>query len=510
MGVSQMWSTATLAEPTTDHSIERKHITALVVLFCVTRALALLGGLRYLKEETATFWQFLDLELLRDHLFRTLLHSHSQPPGFNALVGVAEKVGGTHYDVILLGLNFLSGLCAVLAVYLVLSRLRVSPLLCFTVALLLLLNPAEITFEFDPLYTEFVVVLNCLIALATVWFLGRRSARALYTLVALCMCLILLRSLYQWIWVAAIMAVLWAQLPRNRAQIQTAAAIAIFFSLLWPAKNEIFFKHFISSTWTPYNVARHWETKVDQPPIQDWRRQGLLPSVAGLDESEAQFGARLQSDWPAPRTGFPELDDIFKQTGGAINWNSAAMLRFHDAQAKDNAFLLRNDPKAYVHGVLRGTWNYFLPSSAYLTWMGTHSTRQYQLIAPFDRLVRRLCCNVFGFPAESGSIGLDREDPRTSMISKIKALCMGSLLLYGVVAACLFSFARTNFWRGDEDRKVLAMILITTIAYSFMVSNLLEVAENFRYRFETQSLAMIVAAVFLQQVWDRRTATRGA
>jgi hypothetical protein len=31
-----------------------------------------------------------------------------------------------------------------------------------------------------------------------------------------------------------------------------------------------------------------------------------------------------------------------------------------------------------------------------------------------------------------------------------------------------------------------------------------------RFRFETQALAMMVAAIFLQQLWDRRTSTRNS
>jgi hypothetical protein len=52
------------------------------------------------------------------------------------------------------------------------------------------------------------------------------------------------------------------------------------------------------------------------------------------------------------------------------------------------------------------------------------------------------------------------------------------------------------------------MAMTVTIAYAFAVVNLVEVGENMRFRFETDSLVLAVAVIFLQQLWDRRTAAR--
>jgi hypothetical protein len=48
------------------------------------------------------------------------------------------------------------------------------------------------------------------------------------------------------------------------------------------------------------------------------------------------------------------------------------------------------------------------------------------------------------------------------------------------------------------------MLMSVTIVYVFLVVALLEVGENMRFRFETHALVMMVAAVFLQQIWDWR------
>ncbi len=215
----------------------------------------------------------------------------------------------------------------------------------------------------------------------------------------------------------------------------------------------------------------------------------------------------LRQHWLVPSTGAPELDDIVKATGGATNWNSLAMLRMHDAQAKDIAFLLRHDPKLYLHNAGLGIVFYFEPSSIYFTqdelWpIWNASVAQYQKLAPVDRIVRRVCCNVFGFPADEVGPSPTR---RTMVVQRICSLCVSSVLGYALVFACVLSFRlRPALWAGSRERKVAALVMALTVFYLFAVVSLVEVGENMRFRFETQALVMMVVAIFLQQLWDRR------
>jgi hypothetical protein len=69
----------------------------------------------------------------------------------------------------------------------------------------------------------------------------------------------------------------------------------------------------------------------------------------------------------------------------------------------------------------------------------------------------------------------------------------------------MLSLSRPSLWNGSPDRKVAAMVMTVTITYAFLVVNLVDVGENMRFRFETEGLVFVVAAIFLQQLWDRRT-----
>jgi hypothetical protein len=487
--------------------ISAKHIALLCGCFVITRSWALLAGMHYLSNESAWLIQVLDLDVLHHHLLRGLLHLHAQPPLFNALIGAAEKLAGPSFGGVMLCLQLLLGLCASICVYLTLVQLDVTPRFSLLASLFLLLNPSEILFEFDALYTSIVVSLNCLIALALVCYVKRRSSRALYALLALAVCLTLLRSSYHWLWIMAMVAVLFWQLPESRKQLAKAGAVAVFLALLWPAKNYLLFHHFASTTWGPYNMSRHWGEPPYGPPLQQWIDQGLLPSFSrSATQPEPEW---LRQHWLMPPVGAPELDDIVKATRGATNWNSLTMLRMHDAQAKDIAFLLRHDPKLYLHNAGLGIVFYFEPSSVYFTqselWPMWHeSVAQYQKLSTVDRIVRRVCCNVFGFPADEVGPTPSR---RTMLAQRIRSLCMGSVLAYALVFACLLSFRlRPSLWTGSRDRKVAALVIILTIFYLFAVVSLVEVGENMRFRFETHALVILVVAIFLQQLWDRRRA----
>ena len=479
-------------------STRRKHLVLLILVFILTRGLALYSGMRYHLWQTRLFWQFLDVNQLHDHMLRALLHLHAQPPLLNAAIGLAEKVAGPHFGELLLSFQFLLGLAAVVSFYLLLTLLRVAPLFSLCLGFVLLLNPAEIYFEFHSLYTSWVLAFHCLIALATVCYVQSRSQRALGWLVGLAVLLTLLRSSYQWIWIVAMVGLLWWQLPGNRKQIRNVGLVGLFLALLWPAKNYVLFHHFTPSTWGPYSISKHWY--VNRAPEEAWVQAGLLPTLTYTGDSDPDLQKWLTTYWSVPATGAPELDDVAK-VGGGTNWNSLAMLRMNDAKAKDVSFLLHHDPKAYVIGVVRAVSFYFEPPSVWL--IGFADPEQYSHIAAYDRFVRRICCNVFGIPSLSGG----SSQPHASVKTILQSLCVGAVLTNFLVLLFVLSLGWRGFWDGSLDRKVSAMAMTVTIAYAFAVVNLVDVGENMRFRFETEALVLAVGAIFLQQVWDRRAKT---
>lgn len=488
--------------------VKYSHIALLAFVFIATRTWVWMSGIRYPTNEATGLWQLLDLDLLQHHLLRSLYLLHSQPPALNILVGLAEKAAGLHYGYVIVGAQLLLALAATLAIYLALIGLEISPLLALSVGILLIFNPTEITYEFDALYSELCYALLCLLTLAIVCFVRSRSSLALWSLVGLMVCLTLVRSTYQWVWMFAVLAVLWWNLKNTRPRILSAALIGICLSLLWPVKNYIVFHHFTSSTWAPFSLAKHWQS--NDPSLERWSQEGKISTFPLAIVSDQDLAAWLRDRWQAKPSSSPQLDDIVKKTGGDVNWNSRAMLRMHDAQARDVSFLIRHHPKPYFFGVAVAVFDYFRPSSDYyLINRKDDNAAKYAAVVNLDHATRRLCCNIFGIPPEVYSILSAPPPPRHATVkTRLQSICVGAIVSYFIVLAALLSLRRQTMWSNSPHRKLIIMVMSVTIGYVFLVSNLLEVGENMRFRLETQPLVFVVLAIFLQQLWGERSRRR--
>ncbi|RXH55611.1 hypothetical protein [Granulicella sibirica] len=489
--------------------VKMAHVAILLLLFVVTRGWAIAAGFHYLGNESVWLVQLLDLEILHHHLLRGLLHLHGQPPLFNMLIGVAEKIGGTGFGRVVAGFQLLLSLGAGIAVYFALILLDLPPMASFAVSLLLLLNPALVLWEFDALYTVIVYALHCFIALALVCFVRWRSNRALLWLMALAITLTLLRSSYQWTWVAAVFALLWWQMPENRRQILRVGLVGVLLAMAWPAKNYVMFRHFTSTTWGPYSVSRHWPGPPYDEPVAGWVRQGLLPTFNR--PVIQQESAWLDRTWPTAKTGSPELDSTHK-SDGAPNWNGLSRLEMLDQQAKEDRFLLRHDPQDYVRTMMLGMLYYLRPSSDYFTlgypwWFWDPSVEQYQRIVRVDQAVDAVCCGIVTLrPVTRAGKAQAAYIPGGGRISSV---CAGVVVAHLLVFGCLLSFFwGKRIWAGSREQRIVAMVLTLTVTYLFVLVTVVEVGENMRFRFETHALVVMVAAVFLWQVWEWRRGRR--
>ena len=403
------------------------------------------------------------------------------------------------------GFQLFLSLGAGIAVYFTLVLLDLSAILSLAVSLFLLLNPALVLWEFDALYTVIVYAMHCFVALALVCFVRSRSNRALLWLMGLAVTLTLLRSSYQWFWVAALFALLWWQMPESRRRILRAGVVGVLLAMVWPAKNYVLFGHFTSTTWGPYSVSRHWQGPPYEEPVQGWVRRGLLPTFDKPDvQAEPQW---LDRAWSVPRTGFPELDEPRKSGGGA-NWNALSRLRMLDAQAKDDRFLLRHDPAGYGRMMFLATVVYFRPSSDYFT-MGypwffwDPSVEQYERTGRIGRLANALCCGIVTMrPVTKAGEAQAAYIPGSGRISSV---CAGAAAAHLFVLGCMISFffCGKKLWDGRSERRIAAMGMTFTVTYVFVLVSVAEVGENMRFRFETHALVVMVVAVFLRQIWER-------
>lgn len=482
-------------------------LLSLTTVFVLTRVLGFAAGLRYLVGEDIWLMNVMDLDILHHHLFRALFHLHAQPPLFNLLIGVAEKLAGPGFGGLMLGLNLVLGLVACLAAYLALVHFGLPRSWSLCVSLFLALNPDALLYEFDPTYTILIYALLALAALALALYLRNKTAQSLYCFALLCVLLTLSRSIFQWIWIVPIFAVLWLLLPSERKRILQVGLLTIFVSLLWPAKNYLLFHQFTSTTWGPYSMSKHWVYGDPSPAEQAWIAQGKLPTLRrplGGAESDPKVMEQFAKEYPVAPTGYPELDSISKNNNATVNWNSLAVLSMHQAEARDLRFLLVHDWRHYLRSLRFGFRDYFSPASDYfIAYSGRlDSNAQYQRIAVADRLARRLCCQPFGFSqASTGELFPPGTPPIAIFFDRVKRECLGSYLAFLILlVAAALALLKSSFWIDGAQRRIAVLVLSWTVLLNAVTSVLIEFMESMRYRFEIQSILLIAIALFAWQL----------
>src|SRR5688572_16927100 len=71
---------------------DRLALAAVVAAFGVSRVAYAIAGVRFSTEPLESTVQLVDLSLLEDDLWRSIWHLHTQPPLYNAFVGVLMQL----------------------------------------------------------------------------------------------------------------------------------------------------------------------------------------------------------------------------------------------------------------------------------------------------------------------------------------------------------------------------------------------------------------------------------
>jgi len=251
---------------------------------CVLRAFAMPMVLYWGK------MQLIDRAYLLAHPVDSLVYLHSQPPVLNALTLIVLHVSN------LTGISeaaVASGLFAVLAFGCFFALLKVarlatgSGIASAACGALLLLNPAFGFYRHRLLYEIPALLAVLLVSWSWLLFLkgGRRAhwAALMLSLALLCATkslfhplLALLVALLALGARRAVNEIAWADLVRRYAG---GFALGVVLVLLWPAKNQLVFDHFVYSSWLGFNLTVRTPVEPYEP-FEDFTAHGRIhPSI---------------------------------------------------------------------------------------------------------------------------------------------------------------------------------------------------------------------------------------
>jgi hypothetical protein len=441
----------------------RYSYVCLTVVFVASRFLFWAAGVQFYGSFAHRMWQLLDLNWLRTNFLESIWYCHAQPPLFNTLTALVVKTFPDHYYFVFHVLMLLFSWATSLLIFSTLDQLKVSKPICFVISIFFLLNPALVLYENLYSYTLLTIFLIASItfALVKVVFSRKLSDWGMFASLAAVLCLT--RSAFHFIWLALVFVFLWRICQRDKKFI-TVPAMALLLVFSWYVKNLVLFGSFSSSSWFGMNIARVIQ------PHSSLGQIGPFKPVAAYDNY-------IPSLNPYPRVA--ALSSAFKSQG-YVNFNHYAYLNVSAQLKADVVDEIQHHPGVYIRAVGNAFVAYFNPS--------THAPFVDKNFVTMDAYARWL---TFDFTTWTH---YDRHD-----LSATAAL--PALLIYILVFGVLIVYGRAYF--RDLNTRIVVIFLTFMITYGMLVGNLFEYGENNRFRFETHTCFLVLAALALDRFFRK-------
>jgi hypothetical protein len=450
-------------------------VLLIIIVFIISRLMVALSGIHLDIRALSAYWQYLDIETLRNHLLAGVWYDHTQPPVFNLFLGTILKIGGSHYIFLfafILKLISLTNAILLFTISKKLSRLYFLPML---VALVYILSPATIIFESELFYTSTV----SLLLLLTVFYLIRitesngwwNAFGIIFPLAVLC----LTRSIYHMIWLLVVVGILLFYFRRkailNKLILASLAGIVLVGS--WYVKNKILFGKFTTSTWVGMNVARnvfHDNEVKDSSRIEAYAPFSKISVYRKF--LDPQFELQYQ--------GMNDRDLLLEMKNDSfINEKEVSYIPVSERYQKASLDFIRTHPAAYAKNVIQSSILYFTPATMYsLSVEKAAKIRYYDMLYSFNLT----------------SFAKNKEQRRVLLtISAFPKMILYFFVFFIIIRLVVQSGSVTP-WN---------IFIMVAIGYVFGMGSFFEHYENMRFRFETEPLFLILAAQVFSRLFSR-------
>jgi len=471
-------------------------------LWSVSVAAYFAAGVRFDTSPFPAYIQFIDDTLLRERLLESIWYSHAHPPLLNVVVGLALRAFGDNAWTALALLFHALGLIAALGIFALALRLSGSRLAAYACTSLVVLSPGFVLYQNWLMYTFLELVLLVVSAVALYRFLDHQSSGWAVAFFSSLAALVLTRGFFHLGWFVLVAAyAIWA--AQSRRQALSAAAVPLLLASLWYAKNYFYFGTFAASTMFGLGLSNIGTLTVPREDLAVLVEEGVVSPLALVSRYEQT--ALLFSASNDPPSGVPVLD-LPRKSAGAFNYNFRPLIAINQQYASDSLAVIRHYPASYVIGVFIANRLFFSPSS-----MNEYfSPANRAAVEPFERVFNPL---LYGVAAEARFIaqphfGFDQPPSLEVNTSVALVIWSGLLLVLGWLRV------RPAFvGPAPDDRRACITLgyLLFVLLYVYGLGTLVELGENYRYRFVAEPLFVVVTAVLavdsvraLQNRWRRR------
>ncbi len=441
------------------------------LVFAASELLARALGIRFAWETLGTLYQYLDPALLEFDLGRSLFYLHAQPPLFNLALGLLLKLFPASFA--LASSLLMSGAAFALLISMVwlILRLGARSWIAGAVVLVFALSPNFLVYANWLFYTLPVALMLVAggVALALYAETGRklptgRFRRARFR-----------RDDDPLHLPSPLAHRRGARAPSfSRAAEEAPLTIASFAAVLavslWFLKNALLVGSFSGSTWLGLSLSKRWP--LSQEEVRELKDSGVIPPYwerrPFQEPKELEVYGFFDGD-EAPV--HPALDAPYK-TNGEPNFNHRDYAVISETLLDGNLRLMRRYPLRYLERSTTALLLYLQP--------GPNSVH-FLVSYDFERVHRyRDVVTRYLFLGGRVERPIRMLDPRPNLL----LLLFPALLAVGVWSVL----------RGPESHRPIHVYMLVTVLWVTAVSNLVEIGENDRMRWEIEPFLAIWAA----------------
>lgn len=453
----------------------RGQVLSIVLVFILSRLIALFMGLHLNMQALVSYWQYLDIDTLRNHLLAGVWYDHAQPPVFNLLLGCVLKIGGIHYPVIFSFIFKLISLANALVLFAIIKKISTVRFLPIVVALAYILSPATLVFECELFYTTFISFLLLIAVFSLIGLTENDCWRNVLGFFCPLTLICLTRSVYHLVWLSAAIILILFYFRKKEVfhKLVVVSLAATIITGSWYLKNKIIFGKLTASTWIGMNIARN---VFHDNEVRDSNRIEAYPPFSRV----GVYRKFLDPDFEKPFVGLNDRDLLQEMKNDSfINETEVSYIPVSDMYERASMLYIRSHPAAYMKNVFQSSVLYFTPATLYsLAVEQADKIKYYDILYSF---------NLTHFA--------DGKQERRILLT-ISAIPKMMLYFFVIFVVIRYSYRSRSFTPWN-------LFILLTIVWVFGISSLLEHYENMRFRFETEPLFLILAAQVFSTIYSR-------
>lgn len=466
-------------------------------IFVASQIIAILLGIRFVGSSVMViepFWQYLDPQILKTDLLRGLFFLHSQPPLFNAFLGLVLKLFPQHYEQAFAWIFRMFSFGTLLLMGLIMRKMAINEKLIFILCAIFAIFPNFLVYTnllFYTLPVAFLLLLSCFFLQN---FIESQRMKYAFLFTSTAGIIMLTRSIYHLLWFVLCAAVIFFLVESNRRRIFLRASILpVLVVILLYAKNSALVGSFGPSSWMGMNLARGWPLPNDSmrnlnaflEPEEirhlsetnkinaEWIVGPFMPPAAYTNLG--YFRNDKSSFWhpaitaPEKRSSLPKVMHP--------NFNHVDYAKISKKMLDADRAIIAEYPAKYFARVLLGFKMYLQPATG-PSWFLVQSYN-YNPIQKYADLLTKLLFQGRRIELARGYI------PWNSF-----HILFPVLVLFGMKKVFV-----------NSNQNVTFAYIVLTIIWVAMITNLLEFGENNRIRFETDPLIVVLLAAGLQSFY---------